>query len=81
MPTYDYICDSCGITYEKFQNMSAKPDVECGECGGRVRRLIGAGAGIIFKGSGFHETDYKKPVQSPECSTCPTCPTCPATKD
>ncbi len=74
MPTYDYVCDKCGVKYEKFQNMSADPDTECPECGGKVRRLIGAGAGVIFKGSGFYQTDYKKAPQAPECSTCKTCP-------
>jgi len=80
MPTYEYVCDACGMKYEKFQNMSADPDTECPECGGKVRRLIGTGAGLIFKGSGFYETDYKKPSAS-ECSTCPSCPTCPASED
>lgn len=81
MPTYDYVCNMCGIKYEKFQNMSADPDTQCPECGGKVRRLIGAGAGIIFKGKGFYQTDYKKASEPSECSTCPTCPTCPAAKD
>lgn len=81
MPTYDYVCNVCGIKYEKFQNMSADPDTQCPECGGKVRRLIGAGAGIIFKGKGFYQTDYKKASEPSECSTCPTCPTCPAAKD
>ncbi len=81
MPTYDYVCDGCGNKYEKFQNMSAEPDTECPECGGKVRRLIGSGAGIIFKGSGFYQTDYKKASKPSECSTCPDCPACPAAKD
>ena len=81
MPTYDYVCDTCGAKYEKFQNMSADPDTQCPECGGKVRRLIGSGAGLIFKGSGFYETDYKKPAAQPSCSTCPSCPTCPSSED
>ena len=60
MPTYDYECSSCGHTYEKFQSITARPARKCPECGGRVRRLIGMGAGVIFKGSGFYETDYKR---------------------
>ena len=60
MPTYEYECEKCGKHFEKFQNMSDEPLKRCPECGGTVRRLIGAGAGIIFKGSGFYETDYKR---------------------
>ena len=45
---------------EVFHNMTAKPRVKCPQCGGRTRKRIGAGAGIIFKGSGFYETDYKR---------------------
>lgn len=59
MPTYDYECGRCGHTFEAFQSMTEKPLRTCPECRGRVRRLIGAGAGIIFKGSGFHATDYR----------------------
>ena len=59
MPTYDYRCESCG-PFEKMQRMSDKPLTECPKCGGSVVRLIGNGAGIIFKGTGFYETDYKK---------------------
>lgn len=82
MPTYDYACDKCGHRYEKFQAMSAEPDSVCPECGEEIRRLIGTGAGLIFKGNGFYQTDYKKPAKpSSECSTCPTCPTCPAAKE
>jgi putative FmdB family regulatory protein len=59
MPTYDYICFSCGNKFEMFQSMTEKPISNCPECGGKVKRLIGAGAGAIFKGSGFYQTDYK----------------------
>lgn len=59
MPTYDYKCLDCGITFELFQKMSDSPLDTCQQCGGKVRRLIGAGAGIIFKGSGFYCTDYR----------------------
>ena len=60
MPTYDYVCDACGHSFEEFQMMSAKPLRKCPECGkSKLRRLIGTGAGVIFKGSGFYETDYR----------------------
>jgi putative FmdB family regulatory protein len=60
MPTYEYICGSCQHHFEKFQSIKARPIRKCPECGKlSVRRLIGAGAGIIFKGSGFYETDYR----------------------
>ncbi|MBD3295919.1 MAG: zinc ribbon domain-containing protein, partial [Candidatus Omnitrophica bacterium] len=51
--------EKCGNTFEIFQKMSDSPLKECPECGGMVKRLIGGGAGIIFKGSGFYQTDYK----------------------
>ncbi len=60
MPTYTYQCKNCHATVDVFHAMSAKPRVKCAECGGGCKRLIGTGAGIIFKGSGFYETDYKK---------------------
>ncbi|MCK4995138.1 MAG: zinc ribbon domain-containing protein [Candidatus Omnitrophica bacterium] len=61
MPTYDYECPGCNHTFELFQMMSAKPIKKCPECGkNKVKRLIGSGMGIIFKGSGFYETDYKR---------------------
>ncbi len=59
MPTYDYECNACGYTFEVFQNMSDEPLKKCPECGKRVRRLVGGGLGIIFKGSGFYVTDNK----------------------
>lgn len=60
MPTYDYQCAACGHTFETFQSMAADPLKKCPECKKmKLRRLIGAGAGIIFKGSGFYETDYR----------------------
>ena len=60
MPTYDYVCDACDHEFEEFQMMSAKPLKKCDKCGkNKLRRLIGTGAGIIFKGSGFYETDYR----------------------
>ncbi len=60
MPTYDYLCDACGYQFEKFQSMSESPVRVCPECSKRkVRRLIGVGSGILFKGSGFYQTDYR----------------------
>ena len=73
MPTYTYECKKCGHEMDLFHAMSASPRVKCKECGGACRRLIGTGAGIIFKGSGFYETDYKtksgKPSESSEKDT------------
>jgi len=60
MPTYEYKCQTCGYTFEKFQNMKDKPISKCPKCGHKVQRLIGAGAGVIFKGSGVHKTGYDK---------------------
>jgi len=60
MPTYEYECDACGHTFEDFQSMTAKPLRVCPECKKRkLRRLIGTGAALLFKGSGFYTTDYR----------------------
>ena len=59
MPTYDYECTKCGHDFEAFHSISAEPLQDCPECDGKVKRLIGAGAGILFKGSGFYQTDYR----------------------
>jgi len=60
MPTYEYACGACGHHFEEFQSIKAKPTTLCPECGKRkVKRLISAGAGFIFKGSGFYITDYR----------------------
>ena len=59
MPTYEYKCLDCGKRFEVFQKMTDEPLTECDACKGRLKRLIGAGAGIIFKGSGFYCTDYR----------------------
>ena len=61
MPTYEYECQKCGNRFELFQSIKDKPKRTCPKCGGRVKRLLGTGAGIIFKGSGFYITDYRKP--------------------
>ena len=60
MPTYEYVCNNCKHEFERFQSMKDRPIRKCPECGKlKVQRLIGAGAGIIFKGSGFYQTDYR----------------------
>ena len=59
MPTYEYICENCGNQTEQFQSITAKLLRNCSKCGkNSLKRLIGSGAGVIFKGSGFYETDY-----------------------
>ena len=60
MPTYDYVCDACGHAYELFQSMTDSVKKTCPTCGKKkLRRLIGAGGAIMFKGSGFYKTDYR----------------------
>ncbi len=59
MPTYEYKCTECGERFEVFQQMTDDPLTTCSQCAGSLKRLIGAGAGIIFKGSGFYCTDYR----------------------
>ena len=83
MPTYEYECEACGHKFEKMQKFSDRPLATCPECRKRrLRRLIGTGGGIIFKGSGFYETDYKRksgaaskskaaPKGEVACETCP----------
>ncbi len=60
MPTYDYVCRQCGHEFEQSQSITAQPLRTCPACGKRaLQRLIGTGGGIIFKGSGFYQTDYR----------------------
>ncbi len=60
MPTYEYQCEACGHEFEQFQPITASPLRRCPACGKRkLRRLIGPGAGVIFRGSGFYQTDYR----------------------
>lgn len=60
MPTYEYLCESCGHKFEQFQGITAKPIRKCPKCGERsLKRLMGTGAGVIFKGPGFYQTDYR----------------------
>ena len=58
MPTYEYKCQDCGYTFERFQSIKDKPIAKCPKCGGKVQRLISGGAGVIFKGLDFYATDY-----------------------
>jgi putative FmdB family regulatory protein len=65
MPTYDYVCSACEHQFEHFQSIKDEPLKKCPKCGKlKLRRLIGPGAGLIFKGSGFYETDYKRAGRS-----------------
>jgi putative FmdB family regulatory protein len=60
MPTYEYVCDNCGHQFEQFQSITASPLRKCPKCKKiSLNRLIGTGAGVIFKGSGFYATDYR----------------------
>ncbi len=74
MPNYDYVCTKCGHEFEAFQQMSDKLLTKCPKCEAKVKRLIGAGAGIIFKGSGFYATDYKKSTKSVPAKNTGACP-------
>jgi putative FmdB family regulatory protein len=69
MPTYDYRCKSCGFEFEEFQPMSADPLVVCPKCAEpSLKRLMSTGVGLLFKGSGFYLTDYKKSGSSASSS-------------
>jgi putative FmdB family regulatory protein len=60
MPTYEYQCDACDHNFDEFQSFTEKPLKKCPKCGKpKLRRLFGSGAGVIFKGSGFYQTDYR----------------------
>jgi len=85
MPTYEYECKDCKEKFDISQSMSAEPLKVCPKCKGHLKRLIGKGSGIIFKGSGFYATDYKK-AGSKNLSPCASsdkgesCKNCPAAK-
>lgn len=59
MPTYHYQCRKCSVVHEIFHGINEPPRTKCPDCGGRLDRLVGGGAGVILKGSGFHNTDYR----------------------
>ncbi|WP_414660083.1 FmdB family zinc ribbon protein [Horticoccus sp. 23ND18S-11] len=94
MPTYEYACAKCGHEFEQFQSMSAEPLKKCPKCKkAGLKRLVGGGAGLIFKGTGFYITDYKKksgggkegggdakPAESKSTSTSTTKPASDAAK-
>jgi len=82
MPTYEYECTNCNKIFDIFQKISDEPLEKCPKCNNKIKRLIGKGSGVIFKGSGFYATDYhklargeKKPASCPSvkesCSNCP----------
>ncbi|PIP19863.1 MAG: FmdB family transcriptional regulator [Candidatus Omnitrophica bacterium CG08_land_8_20_14_0_20_41_16] len=82
MPTYEYECVNCNKIFDIFQYITDKPFEKCPKCGGKIKRLIGKGSGIIFKGPGFYATDYRKSVKGKKksafcasakegCSSCP----------
>ncbi len=94
MPTYEYECGACGHKFEKYQSMTEKATKKCPKCGkDKAVRLISGGAGVLFKGSGFYQTDYrskgykeaaKKDVPKKEASSAPPCSgdcsSCPTAK-
>ena len=82
MPTYEYECLKCGHHFEKFQKMNDEPLKICPKCKKSVRRLIGKGSGIIFKGAGFYATDYRKskPPQDTKVKEKASPETCPRSK-
>jgi len=69
MPTYEYECTHCGHSFELFQKITDKPLDKCPRCHKEVRRLIGTGSAIIFKGSGFYATDYRKKPKGDSAKT------------
>ena len=83
MPTYDYVCKKCQHKFEEFQSITADLLTVCPKCSGELKRLIGSGLGIVFKGSGFYETDFKnKKRETPKtnCTDCPNSSTCNESK-
>ncbi|HDR06865.1 MAG TPA: zinc ribbon domain-containing protein [Candidatus Coatesbacteria bacterium] len=83
MPTYEFRCLACGHRFESFLAITAEDPPGCPVCGGAIRRLPSSGAGLIFRGSGFHATDYrpesykKAEKKERECSQCRSAETCP----
>jgi putative FmdB family regulatory protein len=79
MPTYEYECNACSHAFEALQTMTEPKLTKCPQCGKeKLSRLIGSGSGVIFKGTGFYETDYKKKeapkVENKPASSCASCP-------
>lgn len=79
MPTYEYECTHCSHRFEIFQKITDQALNKCPKCNHKLRRLIGAGAGIIFKGSGFYATDYRKKAKTKDPEIKPD--TCPKIKE
>ncbi len=93
MPTYEYLCCDCGEKFEIFQKITDEPIKKCSKCGGKVKKLISLGGGVIYKGSGFYTTEYRSeeykrkakeetPVSSSTaCNVCNNkTPSCPVSK-
>ena len=93
MPTYEYHCDSCSLEFEEFQYIKDAPLKKCPSCKkNKLRRLIGGGAAIVFRGNGFYQTDYRsdsyrkaakadvksEPAPASACKGCPTAGECKA---
>jgi putative FmdB family regulatory protein len=82
MPTYEYACQKCGHEFEQFQSMRDEPLKKCPKCKKQsLKRLVGGGAGLIFKGTGFYITEYKKKSGTPDAAPSkPAAPSAPAAK-
>ncbi len=78
MPTYEYECTNCNKVFEVFQQITEAPLKKCPKCNKKISRLIGGGSGVIFKGTGFYATDYRKAAPARSCSPdkkgCSSCP-------
>ncbi len=85
MPTYDYECRACGHVFERTHSMTAEPVKKCPKCSkNKVTRLIGPGSGLIFKGTGFYATDYRKGSAPSSCPTAGSksgCSGCPGSQN
>ena len=77
MPTYSYECTGCGDKFEQFQGMTEEPVKTCTKCKSAVKRLVSTGAGVIFKGNGFYQTDYKPSGGTDTPKPCETTGKCP----